>query len=396
MNQLQTPKIKSTLDSNENLKKQIEKFQQEIKQIKEQNAKLFKLNESNSEEVNKIKQIVSRIISLLSQKKREPTKITKIINQTTKYFQAENLHSTQVYDLIQIEDKRIVTSSEDGTICISKIDYEKKTWNIQCLSRNAHDGAINSLCELSRKRIVSGGDDNLIKVWDCSNQSKLINLYNLIGHTKGIDKIIKLSQDRIASSSSEDRTVIIWKSEEPFTQIQVIIQNSSPISILQLTYNSETMCIACYENSFGYINFHYLFDSYGIKRTINDVWTNSPNGLIELSNGHIAASRGSHPVPCIFVIDPINLRKVAEIINPAYINNDGTLCQWNKDSFIFANGNCFCQILLINDIYSLVYTTKNQAEQIYGENAIIFNEKEKYLIVARLKGFNIIKYELKA
>jgi WD40 repeat protein len=393
MNRLATPKNKSTPGSDENLKKKIEELQQELKQINEQNAKLFKLNESNSEEINKIKQRVSRIISLLSQKKPEQT---KIINQTTKYFQAENLHSTQVYDLIQIEDKRIVTCSEDGSICISQIDYAKKTWNIQCLLHNAHDGAINSLCELSRKRIVSGGDDNLIKVWDCSNQSKLINFYNLIGHNKGIDKIIKLSQDRIASSSSEDRTVIIWKSEEPFKQIQVIIQNYSPISILQLTYNSETMCIACYENSHGYLNFHYLFDSYGIKRTISDVWANSPNGLIELSNGHIVASRGSYPIPCIFVIDPIKFRKVAEIINPTYINNDGTLCQWSKDSFIFANGNCFGQISLINDIYSLVHTTKNQTEQMYGENAIVFNKKEKYLIVARIRGFNIIKYELKA
>ena len=243
---------------------------------------MLKLIESNSEETNRIKQIVSRLISLLSPKKRE----TKgVIIHIAKYFQAEQLHSTQVFDLIQIEDKRIATCSEDGTICISKIDYGTKNGNIQCLIHNAHDSGINSLCEISHKRIVSGGDDKLIKIWDYSVPFELINIHILIGHTRGVDKIIRLSQDRIASSSSEDHTVRIWQSKEPFEQIKVIIQNISPISIIQLTYSFETICITCYENSVGDLTLHNLFDSYSTRGTINDVWANSPNGLIELTNG---------------------------------------------------------------------------------------------------------------
>ena len=46
------------------------------------------------------------------------------------------------------------------------MNYETKEWKVLVQKDKAHDNTITSLCEINNKRIISSSDDKTIKIWD--------------------------------------------------------------------------------------------------------------------------------------------------------------------------------------------------------------------------------------
>ena len=382
-------KIKSETSSTDTLQYQITQLREELSSLKKQTQQLLQYRKEDKKETSNLRQSITNILSLLNQ----PTHLTQHIHKTSKSFQIEDIHSAQVNALIELKNKQIALGSSDGSISLAKVDYDNKTWKLEVNVEHAHDGKIKSLCELNKERFASCGEDKLIKIWDYSIANKLTSTHTLLGHNGSVYKIISLTKDRIASCSPFDHSVKLWEGEHPFNLIQTFQQQNTAASIIQLRKRYEILCINCPTKN-GVLNFYDLFPPYNKRGMIEGVKTNTPNGLIELSNGNLAASRGCFPTPCIYIVDPFRYVKVAEIVDNEYILKDGPLCVWGNDSFIFSHWECFCEISYVDGEYKIVYKDKNNKDPCYGGNSVLIVNDGKSLVVANgFKGFNVLNYE---
>ena len=70
-----------------------------------------------------------------------------------------------------------------------------------------------------------------------------------------------------------------------------------------------------------------LSHPYQLLGTFNDVCASLSKGLVELSNGHIAAS---HYVPnCIYIANPNTYKLITNIVDKEYITDCGGLCMYS-------------------------------------------------------------------
>ena len=92
--------------------------------------------------------------------------------------------------------------------------------------------------------------------------------------------------------------------------------------------------------------------------TVNNVCTTFSKGLIDLPNGHVAASH-SNP-NCIYIVDPQKYELITTIVDNEYIPRSGPLCVFGNDSFIYVSliGGCLCEITMINGEYKISFKTK--------------------------------------
>jgi len=95
----------------------------------------------------------------------------------------------------------------DKTITVYKLKESKfiKLSNIE-----AHSDNITKIIKLSDNKIASAGRDNLIKIWIEKN-GELTQSEILKGHTHSVYDIVELKDGRLASVGG-DNLVIIWKS----------------------------------------------------------------------------------------------------------------------------------------------------------------------------------------
>ena len=382
-----SPKERKLFLNDNNINQQITHLKEEITFLKHQYKQLLQFIKEDRETINQLKDKLEKTPS----NQNQTTLPSQTLRKLSKHFQIKDIHSSQILALIELKDKRIVTGSKDGSICISKINYDKKDWNIQTQVNNAHNDKIHSFCELIKKRFVSCGEDKLIKIWDYSTPSTLTNIHNIQGHTGGIVKVITLSEDRIASCSYNDDTVRIWESEFPFNLKQTFQQQRYALSIIQLKKRYEIICISCTYGS-GCLCFYDLVAPYQKRGTIEEVNTNLPGGLLELSNGDVAVSKGAYPVPCIYIVDPVRYVKVTEFVDEECIVDCGPLCSWGNNSFIYVVNNFLCVISLVDEEYKIVFKEHKQKEQLNSVNSVVNVTKGKYLVNNNFTGLNILSY----
>lgn len=155
-------------------------------------------------------------------------------------------HHGPVNCILELDDGRIVTGSDDGTIriwdpntgecfmilrkgkhpssvrCLEKLengcivsghtDHTLRIWNIdegKCLAfLHGHSKRINCLVILRDGRIVSGSNDKTIRIWDPNDGNSVLILE---GHLGPVINIIELEDGRLASCAV-DNTPLIWDS----------------------------------------------------------------------------------------------------------------------------------------------------------------------------------------
>ena len=104
--------------------------------------------------------------------------------------------------VIQLNDRRIISGSDYDTLPI----WNSTTGNLEQTLRGHDYGGIFTVIQLNDGRIVSGSDDETLRIWDSTTGHLL---QTLRGHTDLIFRVIQLNDGRIVSAS-HDYTLRIW------------------------------------------------------------------------------------------------------------------------------------------------------------------------------------------
>ena len=296
------------------------------------------------------------------------------------------LHSEHVSCLIETEKHRIISGSIDGSISICSIQYYKKTWNQDIFKKNAHSNKISSFCISSMNKLISCGLDKYIKIWNLS-QTNMTLFLQLKTHTNLICKIISLTNNRLASSF-KDGKVIIWKIQGKNKSNNLLFtlnHGDGPVNcIIQL--KGKKLLVTCGISQSSYGVFFWSLKSYLLETHIQGSYTDSINGMIELSNGNIAISSDSSGYP-IVVIDT-TLYQIIYKLEYKCITDRSSLCILNENSFIYAYLGKLIQISNENGEL-LFFSDKNGFDGFYG--GMISIEGGKYIAINYMQGVSIIK-----
>ena len=117
----------------------------------------------------------------------------------------------QIYSLCQLKDGRLVCSSGNGSITIG--DH---------VIKSAHIEKVNKVVILSNNRIASSSKDSTIKIWDYNSDSDL-PIKTLTEHKRETTSLLYIEERDLLISGSRDST-------------------------LSVEYDNVSMCLSFYEN----------------------------------------------------------------------------------------------------------------------------------------------------
>ena len=264
----------------------------------------------------------------------------------------KNIHSLKVTCLIQLNDLRIATGNKDISISIFVINHSTNKWH-QCIQQqDCHEGSIISLCEVihsSIHKLISCSADFSFKIWNIM-PNELLLIKTIISHTHWVNKVISMTNGRIASCSI-DHTIKIWESFDPFQLLLTLKESNEIVSILQLK-GKEELVISCRNK---YISF-WNINKYVKEHIVNGYYVSMPNHMIELQNGNIAVSSFTDNNP-IIIIDTNIYEVIKKIELEEYITAPSSLCVLDENSFIYVYEENLLQIS-IHD-YQIIYKTKD-------------------------------------
>ena len=162
-----------------------------------------------------------------------------------------NINSQAINSILELRDKRIVVCGESKDISIFSINYEQKEWKLDIKLENAHQDEIYDICEINDKILVSYSDDSTIKICKIKQNNTLLLKSTLSNHTGYVAKVIILSLGRFASCSS-DNSVKIWSCDEPFTEI-IFLSSERRITNIMKPQKKEILSA----NNFGKKNLKF-------------------------------------------------------------------------------------------------------------------------------------------
>ena len=152
-------------------------------------------------------------------------------------------HKKSIYFFNQLHDNRIITCGADNIMKIIKL-LEDNKYNVDDIL-TGHKSSISKVIEIKINILASISDDKTIKIW------KLVdNKFNCID-TKMISfseyssyNIIKINENEFANSSSSDKLLIFWNSNNysTITKISNLEINSNINNMILL--NNDLLCVA--------------------------------------------------------------------------------------------------------------------------------------------------------
>jgi hypothetical protein len=321
-------------------------------------------------------------------------------------FYLNQFHSKQVMSLLILSDTRFVTGSKDGSIIISKKGWTKQ-YKIDIKRENAHNGAVTSLLELpspltNKKEkvslfIISTSEDHYINAWEIK-EKKLDNLISIQRHNDIVHKVIKLSNYRYASCSS-DTYIKIWtnfsiediintiapKANKKTIQEEASIKNEGKVySILQLS-NKELLAASCETSPnkgrivfWNLMSYTQLKTYKGMNTTIENVYAKIPSHMIELYNGNIAVSNNNQ-----IVIINTKQFEISQCITDELIIHSSSLFVWDSQSFVYIyKGKCVQISSKNNKIISKIKLDKIDKD-IDGYYDVVLHENGKYILITQ-------------
>ena len=320
----------------------------------------------------------------------------KKITRVEEIIKSQELDTTCVLSLTITKDNRIASGGANGNISISSYNINKCSWNIDIYKKKAHEYRVGYLCSLNDNRLLSCGVENSIKVWSISDEDITLLKEIKEQHTDTVWKMIPLSNERFASCSG-DCTVKIWESDT-YQLLSTLTHDESVRSIIQLKYK-EVLVSCTYHIEHNEksrprynegLNCIYFWDLNNNTKqyTIERICVNSPNHMIELSDGNIALSTNKKKTHCpIIIIDKSSYQK-QEIESKEYITNGSSLCAYANHSFIYA---CKGTLLQISNDGSILFQSKGGKDSFIGSFGVIPIEDGNYFVIDNGNCISIIK-----
>ena len=177
--------------------------------------------------------------------------LLKFLSKPYSEFSELNFHSD--FDVItqKLNSIKSLIEKEDisNSVKVSYAYFAKKELKLATKIQGQQKDQINDIIELKDGKIVTASEDNSICVFD----DKGTCLYILNGHLSGVRALCALGNNRFASGSA-DKTVRIWETKNFKTQ-QILKEHCNPIiAITQLEGNKIATCsfreIIIYDHTF--------------------------------------------------------------------------------------------------------------------------------------------------
>lgn len=355
----------------------LQQYKTILNQIQLEVQKITTINKDLTERENKILSIQKDISEIRYQFRLfQSTQIAKsnLSSTITKLYSLFHIENKQpISTMLYIDDNRIITGGEDGSLAISTIDFRNKQWNILTHHTKAHDHYINALTKIDTTRLISASDDTKIKIWFINKDNTFTLLKTLTNHTREVRKVLYISNNRFISSAFDNK-VIVWKIENNnYIKTKVIEEELGPSTMLQLK-DKEIVLYPGKINDEKVLMF-WDFKTYKKLHHMNGVFSGSMNGLMQLPNGLVVSADGGR---AIYIIDPETYTLLKTITNSQFIVYDHKICSislLDGDSFIYVHGNCLCQISVYD--YDMLFKVKQQGEFI---GMALLTVKGRYII----------------
>ena len=151
-------------------------------------------------------------------------------------FKTLNYHTSFIMCLLILNDGRLASSSDDGSIII----YDKETFNPQCEIKE-FEYAVNNIIQLSYNNyLISSCADKTITIIKLTS----LTTYNIISildnHYLSVNRVIELDNFEIASCS-DDQTVKIYSKESSSIEKKYPVPNTKGTRIY-VSINPDPNC----------------------------------------------------------------------------------------------------------------------------------------------------------
>jgi WD40 repeat protein len=143
-------------------------------------------------------------------------------------------HSFNVYDLVQISDDLLASSSGDQTVRIWNLTTNRCKFIL-----TGHTKWVYGLKQITSNILASGSSDATIKLWDITS-GQLIR--TLTGHTSSIWWSVDLLNSQTFVSSSTDETIKLWNwsTGECLSTIQTTGSSIFSLAVIEMNQLQQT------------------------------------------------------------------------------------------------------------------------------------------------------------
>jgi WD40 repeat protein len=119
----------------------------------------------------------------------------------TKGGVVRRLEDANGLDLVLLPDGKLASGSDDGMIRVWDLDAGKQVYQLK-----GHTAGVNALALFAGDRLVSGSSDMTIRVWDLAAPPMTDRTK---GHSERVNALVRINHGRVASASG-DGTIKIW------------------------------------------------------------------------------------------------------------------------------------------------------------------------------------------
>ena len=140
-----------------------------------------------------------------------------------------------VFTLVVLQDGRLASGSEDGTIRVWNITDNPQETSVVL---GGHTGPVLNMCVFGVDSLLaSASADHSVRVWSCQHLSCL---FVLNGHTNAVRCLAALGPSNIISSGSEDNTIRIWNCSSDAAGVctRILMGHSSWVTTLKTLHNT--------------------------------------------------------------------------------------------------------------------------------------------------------------
>ena len=307
-----------------------------------------------------------------------------IINKLSPSLVLTNIHNKDVFFFTQLHSKQYILGFRDGTLALTLITPQTKSHLHPQLYPNSHSQGISYICDLYPfpNTFATCSLDSNIKIWCISpDNSTLTNTHTIEhAHDGMVNKLIQShSHDKLLSCSSQDPYIHVW-STKTYEHITSITSPATIWNVIHLQKDKNMFISSCYEKENICI---WNINTYEHIADINNIACYCLEGMLELPNGNVACICDNESI----VIINIYTRQIVKTIttavnnesNNAYITGYGSLCLFDKYSFIYCCKGNFLQIA--NDAeYEPTYQCKLDENEFDGDASLLTVENGLYIV----------------